>query len=342
MNRKKRSVGLTAVITAAIVLLSGTFAWQSNCQTALNEASDIVNPGGRLHDDFDGQNKDVYVENFADEPIFARIRLGEFLALTNNKGISGAERENILIGSRGDNGENHYVIHHFDTENLSDAYWIWHTGGETVYMPTFNKNKDSLAADLNGTYLGPDGKVTELPGDDRYTDYTTYWAGEAKIDTEIYDADANDTDEVGNDFEHLANYAEAGNIRLLEGVEHTAKQTLNAELIAMSDWLSMVERDGGYDAEKHGSCWVYDTDGWVYWSAPVAPDTATGLLIDGIQLKTVMDDSWYYAIEVTAQFVTADDIGKSDSSGFYDPTVGAEPSENAEALLEYITGAKLR
>jgi len=31
--------------------------------------------GGRLHDDFNGANKNIYVENFADEPILARIRL---------------------------------------------------------------------------------------------------------------------------------------------------------------------------------------------------------------------------------------------------------------------------
>lgn len=28
-------------------------------------------------------------------------------------------------------------------------------GGQTVYMPTFLKNRDSLKADINGTYAGP-------------------------------------------------------------------------------------------------------------------------------------------------------------------------------------------
>lgn len=36
--------------------------------------------------------------------------------------------------------------------------------GSTVYMPTFNKNKDSLSADINGTLEGTN------PGDDIYYD----------------------------------------------------------------------------------------------------------------------------------------------------------------------------
>ena len=65
MNKK---VGATVATlgVAATVLLTGTYAWQSLNQEALNEASAVVNPGGRLHDDFDYNNdiKRIYVENF--------------------------------------------------------------------------------------------------------------------------------------------------------------------------------------------------------------------------------------------------------------------------------------
>lgn len=337
MERKKLTATTAAVIAAMAVLLCGTLAWQSTEQTALNEASDIVNPGGRLHDDFDGQNKDIYVENFADEPIFARIQLGEFLALTNNKGIAGAERTHVLIGSEDANGQRTYVPHLFGADNAADAYWTWETGGSTVYMPTFNRNKDSLAADVNGTYLGPDGEVWDGPDDDRYEDYHLYTEGETEENFEIYDADANATDEVGDDFEHLTDYKAAGHILLTEKVAHTARRTESAQLMAMADWLAMVDADGGYDRTKHSGYWVYDTDGWCYWSAAIQPDTATGLLLDEIRLSAVMDDSWYYAINVMAQFVTADDIGKNDGSGFYDPAGGTAPTADAEALLEYVT-----
>lgn len=336
MNRKKLPVALTAVISALVILLTGTFAWQSVSQTALNEAADLVNPGGRLHDDFNGRNKDIYVENFADEPIVARIRLGELLVLTNNKGIAGVERENVLIGGRNADGTWSYAVHHFGTDSLSSAYWSWCTGGETVYMPTFNRNKDSLAADVNGTYLGPDGIVTDLLEDDRYTDYVAYEVGDEKTASEIYDGDANSVDEVGAALDGLAEYAAAGSIVLKENVTHRARPTLRAELISMADWLALLGAADGYDPQQHGNYWVYDTDGWVYWSAAIQPDTATGLLLDEISLNTVMDDSWYYAIQVTAQFATTDDVSKSSGTGFYAPGAGGAPTAAAEELLAAI------
>lgn len=339
MARKKLPVALTAVISAVAVLLSGTLAWQSVSQTALNEGADVVNPGGRLHDDFNGENKDVYVENFAEEPILARLRLSEFLAFTHNRGIDGVEAKNVKVGQLDANGNREYETHIFGADNTADAYWHWLTGGETVYLPTFNRNKDSLLADVNGTFAGPDGTVTDDPDDDRYQDYRTYTLGQEVGGTEIYDADGNDVDELGSDFDQLDKYVAAGNIALVDAT-HTAEQTLSAQLIDMESWLELVERDGGYDEEKHGGYWVYDSDGWVYWSALIRPHTATGLLLDGIALAQVMDNSWYYAIEVTAQFVTPDDTGKSDATGFYDPQGGAPPSPEAEQLLALITGAE--
>ena len=62
-SKKKIAASAVEVGTAAVLALGGTFAWQSISQEALNEAMDTINPGGRLHDDFNGQNKDVYVEN---------------------------------------------------------------------------------------------------------------------------------------------------------------------------------------------------------------------------------------------------------------------------------------
>ena len=50
-----------------------------------------------------------------------------------------------------------------------------------------------------------------------------------------------------------------------------------------------------------------------------------------------MDESWYYSIDVTAQFITADDLGLKDdpATGFYaDPE--EEPTDNAVALLKAI------
>ena len=58
MATKKRKLisAITAVAVSAAILLGGTYAWQSISQQALNEKIVEVNPGGRLHDDYDGTN----------------------------------------------------------------------------------------------------------------------------------------------------------------------------------------------------------------------------------------------------------------------------------------------
>ena len=356
MKKSKLLTTAVALGTAAALALGGTFAWQSINQTALNEASDIVNPGGRLHDDFDGTNKDIYVENFADEPIYARIQLGEYFGIVMNYG-TGAETKLDLVGEGDMDSESHKVtVTKYETFNFADrvdesgvvsaakdaegnSYWNWTTGGSTVYMPTFNLNKDSLVADINGIYEeGNIGTISNRNGaiDPQYTGYTdwatyagmngTVGVGANKTGTEIYDGDVNNIDEVKNDFDNLENYA--ANIVTKENMEHIAAKTGEATLISMADWKALENKDAAY--------WVYDTDGWVYYSKAIAPHTATGLLLDGIELSGVMDDTWYYAINVTAQFVTANDVGKADNTGFYDTTNGSVPSTDAEALLKEI------
>ena len=323
-----RLLAAAAAVTAALGILMGTtFAWQSISQEALNEASDVVNPGGRLHDDFDGKNKDVYVENFAEEPIYARIRLTEYFEVGRGAGANleaeGRSGFEVVTSGAVYGDRDSYPVHYFHKDNLTSPYWLWHTGGSTVYMPTFNKNKDSILADINGTLEGLDGKVTASVTDDRYSDYVTYAAGDRRTATEVYDTDANSLDEGADATENV-------NIALVTAT-HTARNTGSGSLISMDAWLARL--DAGEDT---GGFWVYDEDGWVYWSEPVQPGTATGLLLDGIELAQVMDDSWFYVINVTAQFITADDIGISDSTGFYDPEQGTAPTAQALRLLSAI------
>ena len=65
MNKRKKVLAIIIVSVIAIsVFFTGTFAWQSISQLALNEVAGNPNPGGRLHDDFNGRDKKVYVENF--------------------------------------------------------------------------------------------------------------------------------------------------------------------------------------------------------------------------------------------------------------------------------------
>lgn len=318
---------VVAVSTALVLLLGGTFAWQSIQQTALNQASDTINPGGRLHDDFNGENKDVYVENFADEPIYARIRLSEYFEIGREAGFNMNDENrtgfDVITEGAVYGDTDTYNIHYFHKDNLTSPYWRWITGGSTVYLPTFNMNKDSLEADINGTLAGPDGKITAAITDDRYLDYVTYILGQLVEGIEIHDNDINSLDE--------GRYAIVDkNIIEIENT-HTVQNTDNGTLISIDEWLQKWEND-----EETKGYWVYDDDGWVYWSESILPDTATGLLLDGIEFEQIFDDSWFYAIHVTAQFITADDLGINDSTGFYDHEQGSEPSEKALTLLTAI------
>ena len=326
-TKKKIAASVGAVGLAAVIALGGTFAWQSISQTALNETMDTINPGGRLHDDFNGQNKDVYVENFTEgegaTTIYARVRLDEYMEI----GVSGGEATPLVADTVRDNVET-WTTRLPGTENMTEdttfgAYWDWSMGGQTTYMPTFNLNKDSLKADINGTYDG-----TSDADDVHYDDYVDYSNPDnaTKIADEIYDADTNDVDEEVP--------IEGTNITTVEDQTHTVKQTGTATVITMQQWIE------DYDMAP-GAYWVWDTDGWAYWAQGIEPGEATGLLLDEIVQSNPPSDSWYYGINVVGQFVTADDIGFLNNTGFYDESAGAAPTANAELLLETITGTNI-
>ncbi|MGN0537318.1 MAG: hypothetical protein ACI4M3_05025 [Acutalibacteraceae bacterium] len=324
-KKKKIASAVTAASLAAIVLLSGTYAWQSISQEAKNETSgNAMNPGGRLHDDFDGRNKDVYVENFTSEdedgvPIFARIRLDEYMELGEDAGQNLDNPMRVatpLIAGANINDVTTWKTHIPTTEtkvcengepNTFHEYWTWDMGGETVYMPTFNKNKDSLKADINGTYEGLD----DIP----YSDYVTYTEGYTKTGKAVYDNDLNNTED-----ENVTTATES----------HTARKTQNATVMTMQEWI-----DGG---RQTGKFWVYDVDGWAYWAEAIQPGEATGLLLDRIDLESEPMENWYYAINVVAQFATAGDWGAEDGTGFYDISKGVPPTSNALFLLNQAAG----
>lgn len=318
-----------AIALSAVILLGGTFAWQSISQEALNEVSAVVNPGGRLHDDFveitydeNGvavydtmtYNKDVYAENFTSlanngVQVFARVRLDEYMEIGKGAGALNDdgtlselnEATSIVSGAKLEDKTTWSTYMFGDDSSAFRKYWDMSFGGSTIYMPTFNKDMNSLVADINGTF------------DASFTDHVEYTDGQTVSDNAEYTVQKED-----------------GSYETKTVAEtHTAKSTLNATVISMQQWID--------DGMNIGDFWVYDTDGWAYWANPINPDTATGLLLDGInRTDEIMNDDWYYAINVVAQFITYDDIGAESGTGFYDTTEGSAPSENALVLLDTI------
>lgn len=337
-ERRNRTVtALIATVMCCVLLLSGTLAWTSFSQTATNEimGDGLKNPGGRLHDDFNGNDgiKKIYVENFSSgldgTQIIVRVRLREYMELGADAGDK-TNRNDVKILSNSGNARiddpTTWDIYKYG-ESDHYGYWKWTEGGDTAYMPTFNMNKDSKAADINGSYAGTGEGGT--PGQP-FSDYHEYVYDPNGTDTtsktanEIKDADDNDTDEGES-------AVEGTNITTVANQEHFAKMSENAEVISMEEWKTTKN-------SEMGNYWVYDTDGWAYWANPLKEKTATGLLLKGIE-KLSIPKKWYYAIYVEGQMVDVDGIGSpaggenDPASGLYSELAGGAPSADAQTLL---------
>jgi len=357
---KKLRASFVAGTLAAAIALTGTFAWRSVSQTTINEFVGDRNPGGRLHDDFDGANKDVYAENFTDKkdgkPVFVRVRLEEYMEIGPDAGINRKDaagntltNRDVTVLAKSRKDPNHdadindpttwYIHKPGDTAAVPEAdnpfqeYWTWTLGGESVYMPTFNKNKDSLSVDVNGTYVGLDGS---FEGGTPYDDYVAYALGDTKIDDEYFDADDDIIDEYIDDTNPSKVPGGGGvlgtNYTWQENVEHTAQATLKTTaVLTMAEWKAQGGKPGNY--------WVWDTDGWAYWAAPVQPQTATGLLLDSvIQAKDVGEKN-YYAINVVGQFADAGNWGDKDADNDADKGFYADGmTDEAKDLLDLVSG----
>ena len=336
-KHSRRTTAVIAVVVALAIIFSGTLAWQSISQKAKNEVKTTINPGGRLHDDFSGPGgtKDIYVENFGTQDIYARVRLDEYMELGKGAGTNDPDKEaqSLVYGAEYDD-ETTWTTHipGGSSSTIGDGmegdwanwvnknetfhkYWSWTMGGETTYMPTFNLDNESLTADINGTMAG--GDSGEAYGD--FVDYTLE-ENASKTATASYSN-------------------EDGGVTTVEET-HTVQKTLNAQVITMAEYNSLSD-----PLAFEG--WVYDSDGWAYWSQPIAPGTATGLLLDKLDYSTktsatgkdvsvLPQQDSYYAINAVAQFVTYENIGSAEEgNGFYSEG-GAPPSSDALALLSRI------
>lgn len=323
MKEKKRKISIAVISTilALVLTFGSTMAWQSVNQIARNERLFTTYLGGRLHDDFDGQNKDVYVENYGDQPIVVRIMLKEFLEFGPDAGqTSGAERTSVDSHAVMQLPETWTVHTPVDDPAICHSnvhkYLTYKFGGETTYLPTFNKNQDSLVPDINGTFK---------KNFEDYVDYSK--VTEPVVGNEVYDKDKNNEDEG-------AGAVEGVNITTKKGVKHTTAQTLTSEVITMDKWIAPIS-EGGKDS-KPGPYWVYDADGWAYWAQPLEPQTATGLLLDEVTVENVPGENFYFGIDVICQCATLEDLGENHKTGFYDTSKGPVPSENAKTLLATI------
>ena len=259
--KSRRFLTILTICLASALLLTGTYAWQQTVQKT-NEF--IGTGGGVLHDDFNPKTgeKDIYVENISDKPIYVRLKLTEAMNLSDSSWRPGALDEFVHIFEASDADCGHSNL---DSEKFHD-YFHWIMGGQKYYMPA---KKGPTAADIT-----------------------------------VYD-----------------------------GSENGVRVTPYAFIITMSDYLAMQQVD-----RENFLGWIYDTDGFAYWSQPLEADGGvTGLLLHWVNTDPNLDGSnYYYSINVQGEIVDSEDLdmwidhaSSADKSGMqYD-----EASPDAKILL---------
>lgn len=84
---KKKKTGnkpilvMISVFLMAALLLGGSLAWTDFTQSKTNKFRGTTDPDVTLHDEFDGENKDIFVENSGTQTIYVRVRLDEYMEI---------------------------------------------------------------------------------------------------------------------------------------------------------------------------------------------------------------------------------------------------------------------
>ncbi len=275
-KRKLRNIALLSLLG----LIGGTMAFQAFNQQAINDRENTVqvNVGGRVHDYYnrDTENKDVFVENYGERPIMARIRLSEFLEYQRGEEdftplVAGSERDNLAswitwipsannINQRADTGNSSAF------NRYAQLTFGWSREGETApwYMPTFNHDNLDLRTAAAGharDYIAGVGATdgTTHPGDG--TD--AYWSS-------------------GDTFDNSAGIWPGATL------ENEAAQNLRQQRAPMT-----IEQWSNLDPyQQIGDFWVVDhTTGWAYWASLLEPGQASSYLLDAAEMTEAIEDT---------------------------------------------------
>lgn len=346
--RKKVVVAITIVVAMMIVLI-GTFAWNSLNQSRINVFTEVIKPNVNLHDDFEGgPNKDVYVENSGDVPIYVRVMLQEYLQTENRGSLvaisrygDGADEDQLQIaretwyphnglhpGTGGQGEANQTYIN----ETLGDMwpagsnfgdYYTWTMGANNRWIYYKPASLVERGTDENGNplpMLDDDGNAIYDGNGDPV--YQTPSVVSDPLTGEKGDASAYYLSEVNKLIAQGRSEAQA--------MEQLGlKKTLETDkVITMAQW-----RSAGFAS---GNFWVVDTDGWCYWAQALEPGEATGVLLDEVnRTSTLFDSNAEYAINVWLQAV--------DEAEFIDTFAGSGGgiTDNARLLLNFANGGLL-
>ncbi|WP_394304443.1 hypothetical protein [Lactococcus muris] len=345
---QKRKLGILLVILSVLLLISGTFAWFSFTQRAINDRSGNINfeEVGRLHDYFDraSGNKDVFAENFGDAPILVRVKLLEYMEI-NGESLVQADPQEVEDGNavqpiKEDTGtwtpwtpeaSGNTVGQRVGPGAVFNARARWTVGwtpraatdgsgqlDAPYFMPTFNRARDD-----HKTAAAGDGRDWTQSGEEADTSASPNGTNAG--------ADATGVTHPGNGTDGYWNNGSTATSLLgtppdTENGTHTARQTViqDQPVMLLSQWNALPVQD------RVGNFWVVDPQtGWAYWANLLFPEEATSFLLDQANFATSgIRGDYYYGIKAVANMVANTD---GDVSAFWD-----EAPENHSDLAKQL------
>lgn len=356
---KRKPVQLIIVLLLAVgIVLAGAFAWSSFNQSRINVFKDLIVPNVNLHDDFyTGPNKDVYVENSGESPVFLRVRLTEYL---QTEGRGPLVEDSVRDDDKAYLWSPHNGIDKINTctltgtshtgpgwggENFHD-YYTWFMGGQNPDNPTAQIYYKSAAEEqkgginADGTERQPQVVGDPLTGTSAVGDASAEYAAQMALEIPRQETLRLEELKAGGMAEAEAATQAAKEAEGLALEALGLKKTQEAYVITMTEWIAGAgeKNQRGYRAPYvRGDFWVIDeADGWCYWANALEQGQATGLLLDRVERTgKKFDSDAQYAVNVWLQAVTEEDLGQFAAQG-------GGISANGQLLLELATGQYLR
>ncbi|MEY8442785.1 hypothetical protein AALA52_00670 [Lactococcus ileimucosae] len=299
-KKNQRRLRNLALLSLLLLLVGGTFAFQAFNQRAINDRLRENIPGGRVHDYYnrDTENKDVFVENYGNVPLMARIRLSEFM----EKRSAGDTDFTPIVGGTIRDQVNTWTVMRPSETNLntrvgdsaafntySNLTFGWSRSGQDApwFMPTFNRDNQDL--------------MTASAGHAR--DWLTSTATDGVTDGATHPGDGTDAYWSSGD-----SFDNSGPVWPGEEVSHDAAQNLQQDRAPMtiSQWAALPNN------LKVGNFWVIDHQtGWAYWANQLQAGETTSYLLDAAQMTAAADNipgEYYYGIHVDGQLISPDRI----------------------------------
>ena len=271
----RRSILLAIVAVLCVAFAIGTaMAWTDFSQSKVNVFRGTTEQEVTLHDEFDGENKDVFVENNGTQDLYVRVRLDEYMEIGGKSFDPAAnvkEKNTWKPHAWPQDGSDITDCKCINDSDPNHKFHAYHTWQVTGAARKYNYGTPGLVY----------SKLDEVTGK---VDLTT-----GPADTQAAAAPIT-----------MAKYTELkGKSESQTAIDWGVEAAMSAEEFAI--WTKATTT----------GCWILDADGWAYWSVALKSETATNLLLDEVK-KTGKDfpDDWTYRIDVKLQAVTLNDTGE--------------------------------